>query len=70
MPRGWPIEEDDALIARLQQQVSEQANQITKLGRDLLDIRLGHVVVMPVSIAHAEAMHVLAERYLQDNKTK
>ncbi len=69
MPRGWPIEEEDVLIARLQQQVSEQANQIRTLGRELSEIRLGEVVVMPTSIEHARAMHLLAERYLKDNQT-
>ena len=35
---------------------------------ELEQIRTGKVVVMPVSVQHAEAMHLVADRYIKDNR--
>lgn len=42
--------------------------RIEDLESELTSIRSGEVVVMPISVKHAEMMHVLAERYIKDNR--
>ena len=44
------------------------AARIADLEEELANIRDGQVVVMPVSIQHAEAMHLIAAEYIKVNR--
>jgi hypothetical protein len=44
------------------------ASRIADLEEELANIRDGQVVVMPVSVKHAEAMHLIATEYIRVNR--
>lgn len=41
--------------------------RITELETELFALKSGERVLMPVSLEHARAMHLIAERYINDN---
>ena len=46
----------------------EQCDFIDELQQKLDEISSGHVVTMPASIEHAEAMLLVAKQYIDDRK--
>lgn len=48
--------------------IVESVNRVAALEADLAAIKSGDEVVLPASIAHAEAMHLVADRYLKSNR--
>lgn len=43
-------------------------DDIERYRADLKAISSGDVVIMPSSMEHAEAMHLIAEKYISDNR--
>lgn len=60
---------DDPAVDAWKFSIETATRDIERYRSELLDIRSGVVVVMPASIAHAKAMHLVAERYLEDNRS-
>ncbi len=59
---------EDPTMRRWQFAVETAINDIERYRADISAIRSGSITLIPSSVAHAEAMLLIAERYLNDRR--